>query len=37
VAAKRRHDGGEERRRLELIVRVKEGTRELGREGKKGW
>jgi hypothetical protein len=35
-------DGGEERRRLELIVRVKEGVKELGREGKRcgevrGW
>jgi hypothetical protein len=37
---KRWRDGGEERRRLELIVRVKEGARELEREGKKvgeGW
>jgi hypothetical protein len=32
----RRHDGGEERQRLELGVRVKEGSRELGREGKRG-
>jgi hypothetical protein len=35
-------DGGEERRRLELIVRVKEGAKGLGREGKRcgevrGW
>jgi hypothetical protein len=35
AAVKRWHDGGEERRRLELIVRVKEGARELEREGKK--
>jgi hypothetical protein len=33
----RRHDGGEERRRLELGARVKEGARGLGRERKKGW
>jgi hypothetical protein len=31
-----RRDRGEERRRLELIVRAKEGARELRREGKKG-
>jgi hypothetical protein len=30
---KRRCDGGEEHRSLELSVRVKEGVRELGREG----
>jgi hypothetical protein len=35
-------DGGEERWRLELIVRAKEGVKELGREGKRcgevrGW
>jgi hypothetical protein len=30
------HDGGEERQRLELSVWVKEGSRELGREGKRG-
>jgi hypothetical protein len=35
AAAKRRHDGGEEWWRLELGVRVKEGMRELEREGKK--
>jgi hypothetical protein len=29
----RRHTGGNERRRLELIVRVKEGVKELRREG----
>jgi hypothetical protein len=31
--AKRRCIGGSERRRLELIVRAKEGSKELGREG----
>jgi hypothetical protein len=30
------HDGGEERRRVERGVRVKEGVRELRREGEKG-
>jgi hypothetical protein len=35
-------DGGEERRRLELVARAKEGTKGLGREGKRcgevrGW
>jgi hypothetical protein len=34
--AKRRHDGGEEQRRLEVGVRANEGARELGREGKMG-
>jgi hypothetical protein len=33
---KRRRDGGKERRRLELIARVKEGAMELGRDGKRG-
>jgi phage protein D len=33
----RRNDRDEERRWLELGARVKEGARELGREGKKGW
>jgi hypothetical protein len=31
--ATRRCTGGNERRRLELIARAKEGTKELGREG----
>jgi hypothetical protein len=31
--ATRRHTGGNERRRLELIARAKEGAKELGREG----
>jgi hypothetical protein len=31
--AKRWHTIGSERRRLELIARVKEGAKELGREG----
>ncbi len=31
--AERRCTGGNERRRLELVVRVKEGAKELGREG----
>jgi hypothetical protein len=31
-----RHDGGEERWRLELGARAKEAVREVGREGKKG-
>jgi hypothetical protein len=31
--AMRRHTGGSERRRLELVVRAKEGAKELGREG----
>jgi hypothetical protein len=29
----RRRTGGNERRRLELVARVKEGAKELGREG----
>jgi hypothetical protein len=29
----RRHTGGNERQRLELVVRAKEGLKELGREG----
>jgi hypothetical protein len=40
AATKRRHDGGEERRWLELITRAKEDARELRREGKRcgeGW
>jgi hypothetical protein len=36
VVVKRRHDGGKERWRFELIVRAKEGTQDLGREGKSG-
>jgi hypothetical protein len=36
VVAKRRHNGGKERRWLELVVRVKEGVKELGREGRRG-
>jgi hypothetical protein len=36
AAAERRRDGGEELRRLELGVRLKEGMRELEREGEKG-
>jgi hypothetical protein len=36
VEVKRRRDRGEEWWRLELIARIKEGVRELGREGKKG-
>jgi hypothetical protein len=35
--AERQSGGGKEWRWLELGVRGKEGTRELGREGKKGW
>jgi hypothetical protein len=31
--AERRCTGGNERRRLELVARAKEGTKELGREG----
>jgi hypothetical protein len=31
--AERRRTGGNERRRLELVARVKEGANELGREG----
>jgi hypothetical protein len=31
--AERRRTGGNERRWLELVVRVKEGVKELGREG----
>jgi hypothetical protein len=31
--AERRHTGGNERRRLEIIARAKEGTKELRREG----
>jgi hypothetical protein len=37
AAAEGWRDGGEERRWLELGVRAKEGTKELGREGKKEW
>jgi hypothetical protein len=37
VAAERWRDGGKERWRLEHGARVKEGVRELRREGKKGW
>jgi hypothetical protein len=33
---KRRRDRGEERQRLELGARAKEGVRELGREGGNG-
>jgi hypothetical protein len=33
VVAKRRRTGGSERRRLELVVRAKEGAKELRREG----
>jgi hypothetical protein len=38
----RRHDGGEERYRLELGVKAKQSARELGREGEmvpggRGW
>jgi hypothetical protein len=33
AVAKRRRTGGSERRWLELIARVKEGAKELGREG----
>jgi hypothetical protein len=33
VVAERRCTGGNERRRLELIARAKEGAKELGREG----
>jgi hypothetical protein len=36
AAAERQRDGGEELRRLELGVRLKEGVRELEREGEKG-
>jgi hypothetical protein len=36
AATKRRHDGGKERRLLELVVRVKEGAKELRREGERG-
>jgi hypothetical protein len=36
VAAKRQHDRGEERRRLELGARAKEGARVIRREGKNG-
>jgi hypothetical protein len=35
-AAERRRDEGEDRRWLELSARAKEGSRELGREGKRG-
>jgi hypothetical protein len=31
--AERRRTGGNERRRLDLVARVKEGAKELGREG----
>jgi hypothetical protein len=37
AVVKRRRNGGEEWRWLELGARVMEGARELGREGKKGW
>jgi hypothetical protein len=37
VAVKRWRDGGGEQWRLELGARAKDGVRELGREGKKGW
>jgi hypothetical protein len=33
----RRRDRGEEQWWLELGARAKEGVRELGREGEKGW
>jgi hypothetical protein len=36
AAVERRHDGGDERWWLELSARVKEGARELEREGKRG-
>jgi hypothetical protein len=36
AAAKRRCDRGKERWWLELIARVKEGVKDLGREGKRG-
>jgi hypothetical protein len=36
AAAKRRRDGGKERWRLELTARVREGAKELGREGRRG-
>jgi hypothetical protein len=36
AAAKRQRDGGKERWGLELIARVKEGARDLDREGKRG-
>jgi hypothetical protein len=40
AVAKRRHTGGSEQWRLELVARAKEGTKELGREGMRcgeGW
>jgi hypothetical protein len=37
AVAKRRRNGGEERRWLELGTSVMGGARELEREGKKGW
>jgi hypothetical protein len=36
-AMERRRDRGEEQWWLELGARAKEGVRELGREGEKGW
>jgi hypothetical protein len=36
VAAERQRDGGQERRRLELGARAKEGVRKLRREGERG-
>jgi hypothetical protein len=40
AVAKRQRTRGSERRRLELIMRAKEGVKELGREGMRcgeGW
>jgi hypothetical protein len=37
ATTERRHDGGKELRRLELLVRAKEGAGELRREGENGW
>jgi hypothetical protein len=36
AAVKRRRDRSKEQRWLELIARVKEGAKELSREGKRG-
>jgi hypothetical protein len=36
ATAKRQRDGGKEQWQLELIARVKEGVKELRREGKRG-
>jgi hypothetical protein len=36
VVAKRQRNRGKEQRQLEPITRVKEGAKELGREGKMG-